>query len=624
MTDQKNTILAIVLSALVLIAWQYFVGLPQMEKQKQEAQLKQQQQQQQAPQPGQQAPQPGQQAQPGQTVPQTQPGPPGAPALPGLPPFAPPQPLTRQAVIDATAPRLAIETPRLKGTIALKGGRIDDLALTQYRETIDPKSPAITLLSPSGSPHPFYAEFGWTSAAGAAVKLPSADTVWTQQGTGALSVGRPVTLTWDNGEGLQFRRTIAVDDKYLFTVDDEVSNKAAAPVVLYPYALISRHGLPETAGYYILHEGPIGVLEDKLREDSYSDVEKKKTISYKSANAWLGFTDKYWAAALIPDPKATVQAKFSAGQLGTLKTFQADYYAEPLTVAPGATATTSTRLFAGAKEVAIVESYQDALKLNLFDKLIDWGWFPFVTKPMFVAIHQIYLWVGNFGLAILIITVLIKIIFFPLANKSYASMAKMKAVQPEMMSIRERYADDKVKQQQALMELYKKEQINPLAGCLPILIQIPVFFALYKVLFISLEMRHAPFIGWIKDLSAPDPTNLFNLFGLIPFDPTVIPVFGQFLHVGVWPLIMGVTMWFQMKLNPSPPDPTQKMIFDWMPLMFTFMLASFSAGLVIYWAWNNTLSVAQQSVIMKKNGAKIELFDNIKALFGKKKDGDKT
>ena len=615
MTDHKNTILAIVLSALVLIAWQFFVGLPQMEKQKQEAQLKQQQQQVQQP-----------PAQPDQPVPQTQPGPAGAPPVPGQPTTVPGQQLSRDAVIAAT-PRVTIETPRLRGSIALKGARMDDLALTQYRETVDPKSPAIVLLSPSGAPHPLYAEFGWTSATGASVKLPNTDTVWTRQGSGSVGIGKPVTLTFDNGEGLEFRRIIAVDDKYLFTVEDQVTNKGSAPVVLYPYALISRHGLPETAGYYILHEGPIGVLEDKLREESYSDVEKKKSISYKSANAWLGFTDKYWATTLIPDPKATVQAKFSAGQIGTLKTFQADYYGEALTAAPGATVTTSTRLFAGAKVVSIVDSYEQEFKLDRFDKIIDWGYFYFITKPMFIAIHTIYLWVGNFGLAILIITVLIKIVFFPLANKSYASMAKMKAVQPEMQAIRERYADDKVKQQQALMELYKKQQINPLAGCLPILIQVPVFFALYKVLFISLEMRHAPFYGWIKDLSAPDPTNLFTLFGLIPFDPTVLPVIGQFLHIGFWPLVMGITMWVQMKLNPSPPDPTQKMIFDWMPLMFTFMLASFSAGLVIYWAWNNTLSVLQQSVIMKRNGAKIELFDNlmalwkgIKSLFGKNDD----
>ena len=528
-----------------------------------------------------------------------------------------PQPLTREGAL-AASPRVTIETPRVKGSIALKGGRIDDLSLTRYRETVDPRSPAIVLLSPSGSPQPFYADFGWVGSA-ATTKVPGPDTLWRQQGGGPLGVGKPVTLTWDNGEGLEFRRTIAVDESYLFSLKDEVANRAAEPVTLYPYALISRHGTPQTLGYYILHEGFVGVLKDKLEEVTYADVEKAKNISYDTTNAWLGFTDKYWAATLLPEPAAHLKANFKAGALGALKTYQTDYLLDAQTIAPGASGSATARLFAGAKEVNVVDGYQAQLGLNKFEKLVDWGWFPFITKPMFSLIDYFFRLVGNFGLAILIVTVIIKIVFFPLANKSYASMAKMKAIQPQMMEMRERYADDKVKQQQAMMELYKKEKINPLAGCLPIVIQIPVFFALYKVLFITIEMRHAPFFGWIKDLSAPDPTNLFNLFGLLPFDPTLIPVIGPFLHLGIWPIIMGITMWVQMKMNPTPPDPTQKMIFDWMPLIFTFMLASFAAGLVIYWAWNNTLSVLQQGAIMRKHGAKIELFDNFKEMFGKKK-----
>jgi YidC/Oxa1 family membrane protein insertase len=607
MNDQKNTILAIVLSGIVLLAWQYFVGGPQMEKQKQEALLKQQQQQSQQAQPQ----SPAQTGQPGTQISPTTPPIPGAPTPPELQ-------QAREAAV-AASPRIPVETSHLKGSISLRGGRIDDLQLIQYRETVDPKSAPITLLAPSGSPHPFYAEFGWVGTAGASAKVPGADTLWTRQGSGPLGVGKPVTLTWDNGEGLEFRRVISVDDKYLFTVEDSVANKTQGAVSLFPYALISRHGTPATLGYYILHEGLVGVLgEQGLQESTYSDIEKKKTQTFKATNAWLGITDKYWAATLIPDTKATINARFSFNTIGTQKTYQADYLGDQVSVAPGATSTVNSRLFAGAKEVAIVDGYDKQLGLNRFELLIDWGWFYFITKPMFTAIHTLYLWLGNFGLAILAVTVIIKLIFFPLANKSYASMAKMKAVQPEMMAIRERYADDKVKQQQALMDLYRTEKINPLAGCLPILIQVPVFFALYKVLFVSLEMRHAPFYGWIKDLSAPDPTNLFNLFGLIPYDPTLIPVIGQFLHLGFWPIVMGITMWFQMKLNPAPPDPTQKMIFDWMPLIFTFMLASFSAGLVIYWAWNNTLSVLQQSFIMRKHGAKIELWDNIKSMFGKK------
>jgi YidC/Oxa1 family membrane protein insertase len=613
MTDQKNTILAIVLSALVLIGWQYFVGLPQMEKQKQEAHLKAQQTQQlQTQSPA------------GKSASGTPAAQPGAPSTPGQTAAAPTTQRSREAVI-ASSPRIMVETPRLHGSIALKGAQIDDLALTQYHETVDKNSPPIVLLAPSGSPHPFYAEFGWVAGAGAKVKLPDSNTVWTRQGSGPLTVDRPVTLTYDNGEGLEFRRVISVDDKYLLTVEDQVVNKGAAVVTLYPFALIRRDGTPQTLGYYILHEGLIGVMGDQgLQEFTYKTIEDKKSVSFKATDAWLGITDKYWAATLLPDTKAPIQAHFTYTLNGTQKSYQTDYLGEAKTVAPGATIATSGRLFAGAKEVAVVDGYEKALNLNRFELLIDWGWFYFITKPMFWAIDWLYHHVGNFGIAILLITVLIKGVFFPLANKSYASMAKMKAVQPEMAAIRERYADDKMKQQQALMELYKKEKINPLAGCLPIVIQVPVFFALYKVLFISIEMRHAPFFGWIHDLSAPDPTNIFNLFGLIPYDPTLVPVIGHFLHLGIWPLIMGVTMWAQMKLNPAPPDPTQKMIFDWMPVIFTFMLASFSAGLVIYWAWNNTLSVIQQSIIMRKNGAKVELFDNIKALFGKKKGAGKS
>jgi YidC/Oxa1 family membrane protein insertase len=602
MTDQKNTILAIVLSAIVLIVWQVYFATPQLEKQKQIQQQQQAQERSQQPPAAQQ--------------------PAGAPAAPGTAPsspaqVAPGQILTRDAAL-ALSPRVRIDTPSVAGSIALKGARIDDLSLVKYRETVEPNSPPIVLLAPSGSPHPFYAEFGWSPPSGVSVKLPGSETLWQQQGSGALSVGHPVTLVWDNGEGLEFRRTIAVDDKYLFTLKDEVANKGAAPITLYPYALISRHGTPPVLGYMILHEGLIGVFGDKgLQEETYANIEKQKQVTFTATNVWLGITDKYWAATLLPDTSLQLNAKFSSGLIGNnIKTYQTDYFGPAQTIAPGATAVADGRLFAGAKEVEVVDNYDRDLKLNRFELLIDWGYFYFITKPLFLAMDWIYRHVGNFGVAILIITVIIKIFFFPLANKSYASMAKMKAVQPELMAIRDRFADDKMKQQQAMMELYKKEKINPIAGCLPILVQIPVFFALYKVLFITIEMRHAPFFGWIKDLAAPDPTTIFNLFGLIPWDPSHVPLIGQFLMLGIWPLIMGVTMWMQMKLNPPPPDPTQAMIFNYMPILFTFMLASFPAGLVIYWAWNNSLSVAQQSVIMHRHGAKIELWDNLKGSAG--------
>jgi len=633
MNDQKNTIIAIVLSAIVLIGWEYFYALPQKQRQEELQRQAQTTQVQPAPQatPGQGAP--------GQASPGSASGIPGgipgaAPKIPSLPDAsAAGEQKSRDTIITSTA-RVPIETPRIKGSIALKGGRIDDVSLAQYHETVDPSSPAIVLLSPSGSPHPFYAEFGWYAPAGANAKVPGPDTLWSHVGAGSLRPGQPVTLSYHNGEGLEFRRTISVDDKYLFTLKDEVVNSGAAAVSLYPYALVSRHGTPQTSGYYILHEGMIGVMGDQGEQQfTYKAMEDKKLQQFSVTNAWMGITDKYWAAALLPDTGAHVQAEFRADTVGATKTYQTGYLLDQQVIAPGATGSASARLFAGAKEVAVVGinfplaevgGYNKQLDLNKFDLLIDWGWFYFITKPLFLVMDMIFRWTGNFGVAILMVTVLLKGLFFPLANKSYASMAKMKAVQPQMQALRERYPDDKVKQQQELMELYRREKINPVAGCLPIVIQIPVFFALYKVLFVTIEMRHAPFFGWIRDLSAPDPTNVFNLFGLIPFDPAHLPLIGGFLVLGVWPLIMGVTMWFQMKLNPAPPDPAQKIMFDWMPVIFTFMLASFSSGLVIYWAWNNTLSVIQQSIIMRRNGAKIELFDNlkdagrgIKGLFGR-------
>jgi YidC/Oxa1 family membrane protein insertase len=611
MTDNRNTIIAVVLSGLILLAWQYFYNMPQMEKQRaaQQAQM--------------QAANPANSSAPAATTQTPAAG--SAAPTPASPGIEKQQtaPVKDRAEVIASSPRVKIETPNLIGSIALKGARIDDVSLVKYRETVDPKSPAEVLFSPTGTKAPYYAEFGFVPAAGASSKLPGLDTVWTQQGSNALTPTTPVVLKYDNGEGLVFTRTISVDEKYVFTIKDEVANSGTAPATLYPFGLISRHGLPETSGYYILHEGPIGVLGDKgLQEYTYKKMDEAKAVEFKVTNAWLGITDKYWAATLLPDPAASLTARFSSSLSGSTRVYQTDYLLNPVTVQAGGSAATTTRLFAGAKEVATVDAYDKQLKLNRFELLIDWGWFYFITKPMFWTIDHLYRLFGNFGIAILLVTVIVKAIFFPLANKSYASMAKMKAVQPQLAALKEKYPDDKVKQQQEMMEIYKKEKINPIAGCLPIAIQIPVFFALYKVLFITIEMRHAPFFGWIHDLSAPDPTHVFNLFGLLPYDPSTVPFIGHYLAIGAWPLIMGVTMWFQMKLNPAPPDATQKMIFDWMPVIFTFMLASFPAGLVIYWAWNNTLSVLQQSAIMKKNGVKIELFDNVKATFaGSKKSG---
>ncbi len=612
MTDNRNTIIAVILSGIVLLGWQYFYNIPQMEKQRAAQQA--QQVQQKAAKPD--APATTTTTAPGSTPPAAS----TAPAQQTPAQSANAAPARDRAQVIAETARVKIDTPNIIGSISLKGARIDDVALVRYRETVDPKSPAIVLFSPSGSREPYYAEFGFVPAAGSTVKMPNQNTVWKQEGSNSLTPASPVTLTWDNGEGLTFKRTISIDDKYMFTIKDEVSNAGAVAATIYPFGLISRHGTPHTSGYYILHEGLVGVLGDKgLQEYSYKKIDDEKSVAFKVTNGWLGITDKYWAAALLPDPSAQLQARYSSNLVNNVHTYQTDYLLDPITVSIGGTASSSVHLFAGAKESAVINAYDTQLKLNRFELLIDWGWFYFITKPMFWLIDHLYHLVGNFGVAILLVTVMVKAVFFPLANKSYASMAKMKAVQPQLAALKEKYPDDRVKQQQEMMEIYKKEKINPIAGCLPIAIQIPVFFSLYKVLFVTIEMRHAPFFGWIHDLSAPDPTNLFNLFGLLSFDPSHVPIIGHYLVLGAWPIIMGITMWFQMKLNPTPPDPTQKMIFDWMPLIFTFMLASFPAGLVIYWAWNNLLSVIQQSVIMQKNGAKIELFDNLKATFAGKK-----
>src|SRR3982075_3513071 len=615
MTDNRNTILAVILSGLVLIAWQYFYNVPQMEKQRAAQQAQSE------------LVKPAPQATPAAT-PQT-----GAAPAPSANVPATNQPASAATVVDrttaiASTPRIKIDTPRVTGSISLKGARIDDLSLVQFRETVDPASPPIVLYSPSGTAAPYYAEFGWVPASGSTVKLPDRDTVWQQEGSGSLTPTSPVTLKYDNGEGLTFRRTISIDDRPLFTIKDDVTNVGNAPVTLYPFALISRHGTPQVAGYYILHEGLVGYLGDQgLQEYGYKKIDDAKTVSFKVTDGWLGITDKYWASALLPDTNAQLQARFSSNLVGTVRTYQTDYLQDAQTIAIGGTGSANARLFAGAKEASVVGinfpfaglgGYNKQLGLNHFDLLIDWGWFYFITKPMFLALDFFYHLVGNFGISILLVTVLVKLLFFPLANKSYASMAKMKSVQPQLAALKERYPDDKVKQQQEMMEIYKKEKINPIAGCLPVALQIPVFFSLYKVLFVTIEMRHAPFFGWIKDLSSPDPTNLFNLFGLLHFDPTQLPLFGHYLALGVWPIVMGITMWFQMKLNPTPPDPTQQMIFDWMPLIFTFMLAGFPAGLVIYWAWNNLLSVLQQTFIMRRNGVKVELFDNLRATSAKK------
>jgi YidC/Oxa1 family membrane protein insertase len=493
----------------------------------------------------------------------------------------------------AGRPEVRIDTPLLHGSIALKGAQFDNLTLATYHETVDPKSPEVVLLSPPGTQNPYLAAFGWIAQT-PGVKLPGADTLW-QASSGPLTPSNPVTLTWNNGEGLLFTRVISVDRDYMFTIKDAVRNNGGAPVALLPYGLVSRTGTPQVAGYYILFEGMIGDLDGSLQEVKYTSLSPGKPDDYASTGGWLGFTDKYWLTALIPPQDEAIKGRFTHSLEDGVDRYQTDFLGPAVTVVPGGSGAASSRFFAGAKEVDLLDAY--AADIPRFDRAIDFGWFYFLTKPIFLTLQFFDKLLGNFGIAILLFTLCVKLLFFPLANKSYQAMSKMKLLQPEIKKLRERFPDDKARQQQETMALYKRVGANPLAGCLPIVIQIPVFFSLYKVLFVTIEMRHAPFFGWIHDLSAPDPTSFANLFGLLPFTPP------SFLMIGAWPLIMGVTMFLQQKLNPQPVDPMQARMFMILPVVFTYMLAHFPAGLVIYWAWNNTLSIAQQWVIMHRAGA---------------------
>jgi len=597
--NNQNFIVAIGLSIVVLVIWQLMYAGPKMREEQvrreQAAKIEQSKQK-----PG-AAPAPitGTAPQPGGNTPTA--------GTTGTPPLASGIGTASREAALAGSERVAIKTDSIKGSIALKGGRIDDLTLLRYHETTKPSSPNVTLFSPSGSATPYYAEYGWTATGETKVKLPGKDTVWRAASPGPLTPATPVSLEWDNGEGVTFRRTISIDDDYMFTVRQEVDNRTDTNLTFFPYALISRHGTPQTTGFYILHEGLIGVFgEQGLQEIDYDEAIEEKAFTFNENGGWLGITDKYWAAVLVPNQKAKYQARFTGQDQANTQYYQADYLLGAVSIPSGTKHAVEGKLFAGAKRVQLVDGYEKDFGIEKFELLIDWGWFYFITKPLFYAIDFFYKLIGNFGVSILIVTVLIKLIFFPLANKSYVSMSKMKKLQPEMKRLQERFKDDRARQQQALMELYQKEKVNPMSGCLPILVQIPVFFALYKVLFVSIEMRHAPFFGWIQDLSAPDPTSLFNLFGLIPWTPP------EFLAIGIWPIIMGMSMWVQMKLNPAPTDPVQQKVFAWMPLFFTFLLARFPAGLVIYWTWNNILSVTQQYLIMTRQGVKVELWDNLK------------
>jgi YidC/Oxa1 family membrane protein insertase len=611
--DSKNLYAAIALCLAILLGWQFFILGPREEAERKRLAEIRKQQELSAPQATQATP-----GAPGAV------GAPGASGVAGAPGAAPTTTtgLPRQQALAMSGQRIVFDTPSVDGSISVRGARIDDLKLKAYRETLDKSSPEITLLTPKAASLSYFAEFGWTAAPGANMPLPGADTPWQLSSSNRLAPGSPVTLTWDNGQGLRFTRVIAIDDQFMFTIADSVENTGSAAVTIYPYAVIQRHGLPKDhVPNWILHEGGVGMLNGTLSRETYYDLETAREVKAASPGGWLGITDKYWLTALIPPQGETMQARYAAmpGQapnaVQTFTQFQADYLLPARTIAGGAKASVEHKLFAGAKVREKLEAYSEKFGIPHLNNAIDWGWFWFITWPFAWLLEMLNKFIGNFGVAILALTVIIKAVFFPLANKSYEAMSKMKKIQPEVQQMQTTYKDDRVKLQQEMMALYRREKINPLVGCLPILIQIPVFFSLYKVLFVSIEMRHAPFFGWIQDLAAHDPTSIFNLFGLLPFALPASVNLGFMLfplHIGVWPILMGITMWVQMKMNPPAQDPTQQAVLNWMPWIFTPLMALFPAGLMIYWVWNNLLSIAQQYFIMRKHGTPIEIIDNFK------------
>ena len=590
--DNKNTLMFIVSAFAILIGYQFFVLGPQQKKAEAEFRAKKAAEQQSA-------------AKAGVTLDAN-----GNPA---------PLRLSRDAA-KALSPRIVVDTPSLSGSIALKGARIDDLFLRKYDETTKKNSPPVELFRPEGAEHAWFADFGW---AGANLPgLPDSRTVWTAAPGQVLRPNAPVTLTYDNGQGLTFTRVISVDDQAMFTVSDSVKNNGTNGLQLAPYATVQRQGVHDSLGKnQIVHEGAIGVLggvdDQKLEMAKYGKWKKDKPLqSFDSVGGWTGITDKYWLAALIPGQDQAIKAQYRVTNVAGTDVYDVNFLGPVQVLNPGATVSQTTRLFAGAKTVPLLRKYEyganpapaiwefwnkTKAEIPRFDDAVDWGMFRFFTRPIFNILEIFYHLVGNFGLAIMLLTVVLKLVLYPMADKSYESMAKMKKIAPEVEKLKAKHKDDPAKQQQEMMALYQKEKINPMMGCLPMLIQIPVFYSLYKVLTVTIEMRHAPFFGWIQDLSAPDPTTIFNLFGLIPWDPGTLPLVGAMIaHLGVWPLLYGITMWLTTAMNPPAGDPIQQKIFQWFPVIFTFTLSGFAVGLVIYWCWSNVLTIVQQYIIMRR------------------------
>ena len=502
--------------------------------------------------------------------------------------------LDRNQVLEETV-RVTFDNSKIKGSINLEGGIIDDLVLEEYRETLDPTSDFIGFLNPLGSEDAYYLDTGWVSP-DSSIELPNNKSKWTADKS-SIGINDPVKITWTNTQNITFEKIITLDEHYLFSVDQRVINNSDKSFDLYPFGLSKRQGLPEMQNFFILHEGPLSVTDGVLEEYDYDDLKEKQKIKLNSVGGWIGMTDKYWQTAIIPNQNEPIQQTYSYSFVENIDNFQTDLVGAKIVVGNGDNISHNLKLFAGPKIVSVIEQYMDEYGVQEFDRSVDFGWFYFLTKPIFHVLEFIFGYVGNFGWAIIIFTILMRICFFPLAQQSFKSMAKMKKLGPELQRLKEQYGDDRAGMQKEMMALYKREKANPIAGCLPILLQIPVFFALYKVLFVTIEMRHAPFIGWIHDLSAPDPLGLLTLFGFVDWN---VPGILQLFNIGIWPILMGISMFLQQKLNPAPVDKMQAKIFMFLPIVFTFVLGGFAAGLVIYWTTNNVLSMAQQYVIQRK------------------------
>ena len=587
--NSRNTILFVVIAGIMLIAYSFFVMEPQAEKRRAAQQA---------------------------AAAQTAEGPAAATGIAGTAAAAPVTTFTtdRRTALAQGGLRVPIQTPTLTGSLSLRGSRIDDLFLTRYRETLEAGSPPVELFRPEGMRHGYQAQFGW-NAVNVPGGVPGPTTPWRLTQGATLTPTTPITLTWDNGAGMRFTRRIAIDDQYMFAVTDTVANFSPTPITIRPYARLERQGVPADLGRnQILHEGAIGTFGEDgayaTEQLKYGAWVKKPVQEHQSTGGWLGITDKYWMAALIPAQDERIEAGFLVTERPQFNVHSVIMQGAEHTIAPNTQITETTRLFAGAKRKEILSTYEQALDLPRFIYAIDWGFLFFLTRPIFIVVEFFYGILGNFGLAILALTLTVRLIMFPLANKSYESMSKMRVLAPRMEEIKKKHPDDPPAQQKELMALYQKEKINPLAGCLPLLLQIPVFYAVYKMLSVTIEMRHQPFFGWLQDLSAPDPTNILNLFGLIPWDPGATPIIGSFLASGtsggftlglsVLAIVYGLTMWLQMAMSPPAPDPMQRKIFAFMPVIFTFIMAGFPAGLLIYWGWSNVLTIIQQYVIMHR------------------------